>query len=65
MVSIGTMRMPPLVERRMTQYLHAREQPRSVSTKNMSLKTACGVRIAAHAGSIDDSTFAISGRIAP
>lgn len=65
MVSIGTTRMPPFVERRMTQYLQAREQPRSVSTRNMSRRIVCGVRMAAHAGKSDESTLAFSGRIAP
>ena len=36
MRSIGTMRMPPLVERRITQYVQPREQPRSASIRNMS-----------------------------
>ena len=42
--------MPPFVLRRMTQYVHMREQPRSVSMRNMSLSTVFGVRMGAHAG---------------
>ena len=57
--------MPPLVERRITQYVHEREHPRSVSMRNMSVSTACGVRIAEHAGTSASSTFATVGRIAP
>ena len=42
-----------------------REQPRSVSMRNMSLSTVCGVRMGAHAGSSSSGTFATVGRIAP
>ncbi len=65
MRSIEAMRMPPLVERRMTQYLHMREQPRSVSSRNMSASTACGVRIGAQAGMSASSTLATVGNTAP
>jgi hypothetical protein len=42
--------MPPFVERRMTQYVQPREQPRSASIKNMFESSVFGVRIALVAG---------------
>lgn len=64
-VSIGTMRMPPLVERRITQYSQAREQPRSASSRNMSESSVFGVRIAAYAGKRSSEAFAIAGIVSP
>ena len=57
--SFGTMRMPPFVERRITQYLQPREQPRSVSMRNMFANSACGVRIGPHAGKSSSSMAAM------
>ena len=46
----STRRMPPLVERRITQYVQPRWQPRSGSIRNMSLSSVFGVRICEYAG---------------
>ena len=61
----ATMRMPPLVDRRITQYVQPREQPRSASIRNMSRSSVCGVRIGEHAGRLSSLAAAIAGSRAP
>ena len=62
--SAGTMRIPPFVERRMTQYVQPREHPRSVSMRNMSDSSVCGVRMAEKAGRTASSSAPTGGRTA-
>jgi len=61
----STMRMPPFVERRITQYVQPREQPRAASVMNMSASSVCGVAITERAGSSASSTAATFGTVSP
>ena len=61
----GTIRMPPLVDRRITQYVQPREQPRAASVMNMSASSACGVRITERAGSSASGAAATGGTRSP
>src|SRR6266446_2074615 len=54
--------MPPLVVRRMTQYVHPREQPRSGSMRNIERSSVCGVRICERAGSRSSSALTTAGQ---
>ncbi len=61
----STMRMPPFVERRITQYVQPREQPRAASVMNMLESTVCGVAITERAGRWRSSACATGGTVSP
>ena len=63
--SRGTIRMPPFVERRITQYVQPREHPRAASVMNMSASSVCGVRICERAGRSASSAAATGGTVSP
>ena len=59
----STVRIPPLVVRLMTQYVHPREHPRSGSIRNIERSSVCGVMICERAGSRSSSAFATPGQV--
>ena len=65
MASRDTIRMPPFVDRRITQYVQPREQPRAASVMNMFASSVFGVMITLRAGSSALSTAATGGMVSP
>jgi hypothetical protein len=63
--SFLTMRIPSLVERRITQYVQPRWQPRSGSIRNMLRSSVWGVMICEKAGRVVVSALSMGGRMSP
>jgi hypothetical protein len=59
------MRMPPFVDRRITQYVQPREQPRAASVMNMSASSVWGVAITDRAGNSSSAACATGGTVSP